>query len=191
MFKAGAFSSDQSQPFQVDAAGLKRMTVESLAEGMQVSPSNPMAGLEGRAGLLMRLSEALSNQEIFGDDGRPGNMIGESNYGLGKCIMSRQSQPWSESYGHELTRSLLPGGVFFPMVANHGRLSPISSDNHDFFSAYSVFTDAMVCVDGRPLEHMAGNPDADKWRIIRRRMAMLFDAIKSSSAAMGGNCPIS
>jgi hypothetical protein len=38
-----------------------------------------MAGLEGRAGLLIRLSKALSNQEIFGTDGRPGNMIGESN----------------------------------------------------------------------------------------------------------------
>lgn len=49
----------------------------------------------------------------------------------------------------------------------------------------------MVCADGWPLEHMAGNADADKWRIIGRRMAMRFDAIKSSGAAMGGNCPIS
>lgn len=79
MFKSGGFSSNPSQPFQVDAAGLKGMTVETLAEGMQVSQSNPMAGLEGRAGLLMRLSEALSNQDIFGADGRPGNMIGKSN----------------------------------------------------------------------------------------------------------------
>src|SRR5205085_6630423 len=71
------------QPFQVDAAGLKRITVESLAMRLQVTKSNPMAGLEGRAGLLIRLSEALSNQEIFGHDGRPGNMIGKSTCGLG------------------------------------------------------------------------------------------------------------
>jgi hypothetical protein len=43
---------------------------------MQVSDSNPMSGLEGRAGLLMRLASALQNEEIFGVDGRPGNMIG-------------------------------------------------------------------------------------------------------------------
>ena len=77
MFQAGTFSSDSRQPCQVDATGLERMTVESLAKGMQVSSSNPMSGLEGRAGLLIRLSKALRNQEIFGDIGRPGNMIGE------------------------------------------------------------------------------------------------------------------
>jgi hypothetical protein len=38
---------------------------------------------------------------------------------------------------------------------------------------------------------MAGNPDADKWRIVGRRMAMRLDAIKSSSAAMGEDYPIS
>jgi hypothetical protein len=76
MFKAGAFSSDPNQPHQVDAAGLKKVTVENLARGMQVSESNPMSGLEGRAGLLIRLGSALENAEIFGTDGRPGNMIG-------------------------------------------------------------------------------------------------------------------
>ena len=75
MFKAGTFSSDPQQPHQVDARGLKRLTVESLARGMQVTDSNPMSGLEGRAGLLMRLADALQNSEIFGEDGRPGNMI--------------------------------------------------------------------------------------------------------------------
>ena len=76
MFKAGAFSSDPSQPHQVDAAGLEKVTVETLAKGMQVSDSNAMSGLEGRAGLLIRLGSALQNSEIFGQDGRPGNMIG-------------------------------------------------------------------------------------------------------------------
>jgi len=76
MFKAGAFSSNPDQPHQVDATGLKKLTVDTLAKGLQVSESNPMSGLEGRAGLLIRLSTALENADIFGTDGRPGNMIG-------------------------------------------------------------------------------------------------------------------
>lgn len=76
MFKAGVFSSNKNQPHQVDAAGLSRLTVDVLAKGMQVSESNPMSGLDGRAGLLIRLGSALQNAEIFGVDGRPGNMIG-------------------------------------------------------------------------------------------------------------------
>jgi hypothetical protein len=77
MFKTGAFSSDESQPHQVDAVGLRSLTIDILSKGMQVSEANPMSGLEGRAGLLMRLASALQNVEIFGVDGRPGNMIGE------------------------------------------------------------------------------------------------------------------
>lgn len=78
MFKAGAFSSDPNIPHQVDKLGLKKLTPEILAKGMQVSESNPMSGLEGRTGLLLRLSSALKNRELFGSNGRPGNMIGES-----------------------------------------------------------------------------------------------------------------
>lgn len=76
MFKAGLFSSDPTEPCQVDGAGLKKVTVEALAKGMQHSENNVLAGVEGRAGLLSRLSEALNNQELFGVDARPGNMLG-------------------------------------------------------------------------------------------------------------------
>jgi hypothetical protein len=77
MFKAAAFSGVKEQPFQVDAAGLKGVTTASLAEGLQVSAENPIAGLEGRASLLVGLGHALeSNKQIFGETARPGNMIG-------------------------------------------------------------------------------------------------------------------
>jgi hypothetical protein len=76
MFKSGLFSSDPTEPCQVDGAGLKKVTVEKLAKGMQHSDQNPLAGIEGRAGLLVRLSEALNNQDFFGVDARPGNMLG-------------------------------------------------------------------------------------------------------------------
>ena len=82
MFKAGFFSSVPSQPFQVNGPGLKNISVESLAKAMQVSSSNPMAGLEGRTGLLIRLSKALENQALFGSDARPGNMLGALIYPL-------------------------------------------------------------------------------------------------------------
>ncbi|KAI9878910.1 MAG: hypothetical protein M1830_010158 [Pleopsidium flavum] len=75
MFKAGLFSSDRTEPCQVDGAGLKRLNVEHLAKGLQVSGSNPIAGLEGRTGLLMSLADALNNQDLFGVDARPGNML--------------------------------------------------------------------------------------------------------------------
>lgn len=77
MFKAGLFSSDPSEPCQVDGAGLKKITPEVLAKGMQHSEHNPLAGVEGRAGVLSRLSEALQNREFFGATARPGNMLGE------------------------------------------------------------------------------------------------------------------
>lgn len=77
MFKSGLFSSDPAEPCQVDSAGLKKLTVDVLAKGMQHSDQNPLAGLEGRAGLLIRLADALNNQQLFGVDGRPGNMLGK------------------------------------------------------------------------------------------------------------------
>lgn len=82
MFKSGLFSSDPTEPCQVDGAGLKKVTVEKLAKGMQHSEQNPLAGIEGRAGLLVRLSEALNHQDFFGVDARPGNMLGKWNLPL-------------------------------------------------------------------------------------------------------------
>lgn len=78
MFKEGLFSSNPSNKEQVDGPGLKNLTVERLARGLQISTSNPIDGLEGRAGLLIKLADALTNQQYFGNDARPGAMIGLS-----------------------------------------------------------------------------------------------------------------
>ncbi|KAK4656740.1 hypothetical protein QC762_206910 [Podospora pseudocomata] len=75
MFKTGLFSGSPANKYQVDKEGLRQLTVEKLAQGLQSTPGNEMAGLEGRAQLLIRLSEALNNTEYFGEDGRPGNML--------------------------------------------------------------------------------------------------------------------
>lgn len=76
MFQEGAFSSDERQPFRVDAEALVAMTAEKLADGFQVRRDNPLAGLDGRTELLRRLGVALTARpDIFGAPARPGRLI--------------------------------------------------------------------------------------------------------------------
>ncbi|KAI0005793.1 DUF1688-domain-containing protein [Xylariaceae sp. FL0662B] len=76
MFKTGLFSGNPSNKFQVDKDGLRQLTVEQLAKGMQSRPGNEIAGLEGRAQLLINLGTALAEKtDFFGEDGRPGNLV--------------------------------------------------------------------------------------------------------------------
>jgi len=76
MFKAGMFSSDASESCQVDSGGLRKLDIKLMARGLQVTEQNPIDGLEGRTSLLMKLADALQNQELFGLEGRPGNLLG-------------------------------------------------------------------------------------------------------------------
>lgn len=74
----GYFSGNPNNRAQVDKDGLRNLTTEKLAAGLQSKPGNVMAGLEGRAALLSRLSGALADKtEYFGGDGRPGNLVGK------------------------------------------------------------------------------------------------------------------
>ncbi|ROW15856.1 hypothetical protein VPNG_02595 [Cytospora leucostoma] len=76
MFKTGVFSGDKANKFQVDKEGLRSLTVDKMAKGLQSREGNELAGLEGRTQLLVKLADALeSNKEFFGYDGRPGNML--------------------------------------------------------------------------------------------------------------------
>lgn len=63
MFARGDFGA----PGRADGARLAAITAEDLAEGFQVTPENPLVGLEGRAALLRRLGAALP---------RPGALFG-------------------------------------------------------------------------------------------------------------------
>lgn len=75
-FMSGLFSSDPARPLQADAHGLQAITAEKLAQAFQVSPGNPMTGIEGRAALLRRLGQALQDQpELFGQPGRAGHLF--------------------------------------------------------------------------------------------------------------------
>lgn len=76
-FMAGMFSSDPARPLQADAAGLRGVVGDRLAEAFQVSPANPLVGVDGRLVLLRRLGEVLAEQpEVFGTDvQRPGGLF--------------------------------------------------------------------------------------------------------------------
>ncbi|KAI0885503.1 DUF1688 domain-containing protein [Annulohypoxylon maeteangense] len=77
MFKALDFaaSKDGSAP-RVDGKGLEQLTTEALTTGFQVSDSNPMLGMESRAGLLRSLGKSLlAHSDVFGTEGRPGNLV--------------------------------------------------------------------------------------------------------------------
>ncbi|TQS31736.1 hypothetical protein Golomagni_07973, partial [Golovinomyces magnicellulatus] len=76
MFNEGLFSGNPNNKFQVDAVGLKALTPEKLAAGLQSKPGNELAGIEGRTDLLIRLASALNDKsEFFGSDARPGGMV--------------------------------------------------------------------------------------------------------------------
>lgn len=68
-FTSGMFSSDRNHPLRADADGLRGLVTDHLAAAFQVSPANPLVGLEGRAVLLRRLGEAMQEQpEVFGHE---------------------------------------------------------------------------------------------------------------------------
>ena len=78
-FTAGMFSSDPANPLQADAAGLRGLITDRLAQAFQVRDNNPLVGVDGRATLLRRLGEVLADQPAtFGPNGqycRPGGMF--------------------------------------------------------------------------------------------------------------------
>jgi len=72
-FVSGVFSATPDDPLRADAAALQRIDAAALRSVFQSSPSNPMVGLDGRAGLLSRLGEALRiDTASSGADARPG-----------------------------------------------------------------------------------------------------------------------
>jgi hypothetical protein len=79
MFKAGMFSTDATELCHVDSGGLRRLDTKVMARALQVTETNTIDGLEGRTRLLMRLADALQNQELFGLEGRPGNILGNES----------------------------------------------------------------------------------------------------------------
>jgi Protein of unknown function (DUF1688) len=76
LFLQGGFSSNPDAPFQANAAGLQTLTPEAFAQGFQVSPHNPLVGIEGRLALMHRLGKAIAQQPaLFGETPRVGHLV--------------------------------------------------------------------------------------------------------------------
>jgi hypothetical protein len=76
MFAAGIFSSTPREPLRADA--LERLDTAAVTRGFQVTDSNPLVGVEGRADLLRRLGATVAaSPKIFGikDAPRPGGLF--------------------------------------------------------------------------------------------------------------------
>lgn len=75
MFLEGAFSSEKGKPLRSDVEGLKSVTPNDVARAFQVSDQNPLVGLEGRAGLVRSLGDALEKHPEVFVGGRPGGLV--------------------------------------------------------------------------------------------------------------------
>jgi hypothetical protein len=78
MFARGGFSADPRSPMRADAAALEALSGEALARAFQVSTTNPLEGVDGRAELLRRLgTTAAARPDIFAraDSPRPGGVF--------------------------------------------------------------------------------------------------------------------
>ncbi|KAL2685038.1 hypothetical protein Neosp_006133 [[Neocosmospora] mangrovei] len=74
MFNELAFTTDTTPT--VNGNGLKQLDTDKLAKGFQVSDSNPMLGVDSRAALLRSLGQSLlDHPDVFGAEGRPGNLV--------------------------------------------------------------------------------------------------------------------
>jgi hypothetical protein len=77
MFAAGLFSAQPGDPLRADAEVLRRFDASTLARGFQVTPENPLTGLEGRAALMRRLGDVIAaDPDRFAqvDAPRPGGL---------------------------------------------------------------------------------------------------------------------
>jgi hypothetical protein len=74
-FFAGGFSCDPRSPLRADADRLAAVTASELARAFQVTPTNPLAGLDGRAALLGELGRvSAKNDSRSGSPARVGGL---------------------------------------------------------------------------------------------------------------------
>jgi Protein of unknown function (DUF1688) len=74
-FMQGAFSSIEPKPFQADATGLRKFDANALTDAFQVSATNPLVGVEGRAALIRQLGDAVAAKPQFESVKRVGGLF--------------------------------------------------------------------------------------------------------------------
>jgi hypothetical protein len=119
MFTHGAFSADPSRPLRVDAKVLAHLSAAQLAQGFQVTPDNPLVGLDGRAALLRRLGTLVADGPgVFArnDSARPGGLadhlaaLGEDNRIAAPQILSELLHELGPIWPSRITLGGIPLG---------------------------------------------------------------------------------
>ncbi|MDD4975851.1 MAG: URC4/urg3 family protein [Bacteriovorax sp.] len=88
LFMDGSLSD--SGELKATAKGLQNLSKEKLCEAFQVSPLNPLVGVDGRLALLKNLGQTIeAKQDIF-PGGRPGNIVDYLNARYGKSFTGAQ-----------------------------------------------------------------------------------------------------
>lgn len=123
LFCQGAFSSNPKFPLQADAQGLQNFTAAQLAQGFQVSSTNPLLGLEGRVELLQRLGQSLNSlPQLFGTENpRPGNLV---NYLLQGLKVGKLNVESSTQTNLQPSISLPASTVFSAVLQGLGNIWP-------------------------------------------------------------------
>ena len=103
-FEAGLFSSDPARPLAADAAGLRSLDPVRLARAFQASPQNPLAGIDGRIGLIRELGKAVAASPAIFPGARPGGLVDSLRAGRGAADGDGGGIP-----AQELLRALLEG----------------------------------------------------------------------------------
>lgn len=75
MFEAGGFSSCSKNVYQADIDGLMNLKSADLARHFQVSPENPLIGVEGRAHLLNTLAKVMLKRSDIFEKGKIGDLF--------------------------------------------------------------------------------------------------------------------
>ncbi len=102
LFMSGALSHDGS--LKATAEGLQHLSKEKLSEAFQVSPANPLIGVEGRLSLLKNLGATVAEKKDLFPGGRPGSLVDYLNNRYGKSFS-----------GPQLLRAVLDGlGEIWP-----------------------------------------------------------------------------
>ncbi|BCA94536.1 hypothetical protein TUM19329_08970 [Legionella antarctica] len=74
LYQNGSFSNNPKEPLRVDAQQLLQFNEKDLLNGFQVTPTNPLEGVQGRVTLLNRLGSTINqNSQYFGTQGRLGD----------------------------------------------------------------------------------------------------------------------
>ena len=102
LFMNGSLSHEGK--LQATAKGLQNLSRETLSTAFQVSPSNPLIGVDGRLTLLKNLGKTIEDKKDLFPGGRPGNLV--------DYLLKRYGKSFT---GPQLLRAVLDGlGEIWP-----------------------------------------------------------------------------